>query len=50
MENHKTSKLLVIYQDINTEGYNTYLINEIQEANAGNNYLLEYYTNMESEL
>ncbi len=27
-------------------GYKTYLINEIQEANAANNYLLEYYTNM----
>ncbi|MDU1906002.1 MAG: hypothetical protein E6772_14610 [Dysgonomonas sp.] len=31
------------------KGYNKYLIYEIQEANAGNNYLLEYYTNMEME-
>lgn len=31
------------------KGYNTYLINEIQEANAENNYLLEFYTNMEME-
>lgn len=34
---------------IERKGYNTYLIHEIQEANAGNNYLLEYYTNMEME-
>ncbi len=31
---------------IASKGYNTYLIYEIQEANAGNNYLLEFYTNM----
>lgn len=31
------------------KGYNTYIIQEIQEANAENNYLLEYYTSMEME-
>lgn len=31
------------------KGYNTYIICEIQEANAANNYLLEFYTNMEME-
>ncbi|MDR2947778.1 MAG: hypothetical protein LBV71_01090 [Prevotella sp.] len=31
------------------KGYNTYLIYEIQEANAENNYLLEFYTNMEMQ-
>lgn len=31
---------------IANKGYKTYLISEIQEANAGNNYLLDLFTDM----